>query len=363
MKMIGNGHIKVDRVDFSLDVKIAIPQQGVLGLFGPSGCGKTSILRALAGLEYLSKSHFNMQGTVWQDGAQTFVPPERRNIGYVFQESLLFPHLTVQQNLDYVIRRRSTNNNADFTMDSQTIIELLGLTRLLKQRPHQLSGGEQQRVAIARALLRHPQLMLFDEPLASLDQQRKNEVLPFLIKLHKELNIPMIYVSHSIEEVMMICDYIMCIENGRSVFSGQLFEAMTSVESPVSKDAKVSSVFDGLVMSSETSYGLSKIVTSQGNEFWVKGAYELKEKVRVVIPANEVSVSLNPLPDCSILNDYCGEITRIQSIDSGEQLMTVCINGDDFISRISGYSMKNLGLSEGKKVWIHFKSQSVRVFS
>ena len=203
---------------FTLDVDLRLPATGVTALFGPSGSGKTTLLRCLAGLERAPAGSLVVAGTVWQD-ATTFLPTHRRPLGYVFQEASLFPHLSVRGNLDYGAKRAGCRHaGADF----QHVIDLLGIGPLLDRRPDKLSGGERQRVAIARALLTAPRLLLLDEPLAALDRARKNEILPYLDRLHRELDIPVIYVSHAPDEVARLADHIVVLEAGRAVAAGEL---------------------------------------------------------------------------------------------------------------------------------------------
>ncbi|HTH93777.1 MAG TPA: ATP-binding cassette domain-containing protein, partial [Rhodocyclaceae bacterium] len=190
---------------FELSTRVQLPSHGVTALFGPSGSGKSTMLRCLAGLAR-PEGRLIVSGETWQDNKK-FLAPHQRPIGMVFQDSVLFPHLDVQQNLDFGAKRvRASHGSA--ALNSQNLIELLGIGHLLKRNTGKLSGGEKQRVAIARALFSRPQLLLLDEPLAALDAQRKAELLPYLDTLHRELKIPVVYVSHAPEEVARLADYI-----------------------------------------------------------------------------------------------------------------------------------------------------------
>jgi molybdate transport system ATP-binding protein len=205
-------HYKLHRDAFVLDVDVELPMQGITGLFGASGAGKTTLLRCIAGLEQASTGKLAVDGETWEDSdTGEFRPVRQRSIGYVFQEPRLFDHLTVKANIEYGRKRREQNGGADF----DHVIELLGLGELLTRHPLALSGGEAQRVAIARALLCSPRFVLMDEPLASLDQPRRDEILPFLDRLHGESDTPIIYVSHNIDEVCRLCDHLVVIERGR----------------------------------------------------------------------------------------------------------------------------------------------------
>ena len=204
---------------FTLDVALQMPSQGITALFGPSGCGKTTVLRALAGLERAA-GRVAIDGEVWQDDAQRrFVPTHQRPLGYVIQEAALFPHLSVRANLDYG-RRRAGGPAQAFALD--TVIDLLGIGALMDRRPTTLSGGERQRVAIARALATAPRLLLMDEPLAALDAARKAEILPYLERLHQALAMPIVYVTHAMDEVARLADHLVLLEAGAVRAAGPL---------------------------------------------------------------------------------------------------------------------------------------------
>ena len=209
--------------DFALDVDLELPLRGISGVFGESGSGKTSLLRCVAGLAHPGQGRLVVAGDAWQDSSTGICRPvHERNIGYVFQEPRLFSHLDVRGNLDYGSKRRRPSAES---VSVDQVINLLGLGTLMQRRPAELSGGEAQRVSIARALLRAPRFVLMDEPLASLDRARKDEVLPFLDRLHAELAVPIIYVSHSIDEICRLCDHLVVLDGGRVIADGGLTES------------------------------------------------------------------------------------------------------------------------------------------
>ena len=217
---------RLDRGDFRLDVDLALPGHGVSALFGHSGSGKTTCLRALAGLLRTPGGYVALNGEIWQDeGCGLFLPTHRRALGMVFQDAGLFPHLSVRGNMEFGQRRAATGSVA-----LGDIAELLGIAHLLDRRPAQLSGGERQRVAIARALLTAPRVLLMDEPLAALDLKRKLEILPYLENLHRELDIPVIYVSHAPDEVARLADHLVLLDAGRVVASGPLNSVLSRTD-------------------------------------------------------------------------------------------------------------------------------------
>jgi molybdate transport system ATP-binding protein len=216
----------LDYSEFRLAVDLVLPGSGVTVLFGHSGSGKTTLLRCIAGLQQAAKGFLQINGEVWHDSERgVFLPTHKRSLGYVFQEANLFPHLSVKGNLQFGLKRTG-QTGADLTH----ILELLGIVHLLDRMPDRLSGGERQRVAIARALALNPKVLLMDEPLAALDFKRKQEILPFLERLHRELHIPLLYVTHSQQEVAQLADQLVILDEGRVLASGPLSERkITSV--------------------------------------------------------------------------------------------------------------------------------------
>ena len=194
--------IKLKRSGFDLNANLELPGRGVIVIFGPSGCGKTTLLRCLAGLERNTQGTIKVNSQLWQAN-EVVVPTHKRSLGMVFQEASLLPHLTAQGNLDYAIKRCATKPSMT---EFDKVVDIMGIASILAKHPAHLSGGERQRVAIARALLTKPELLLMDEPLASLDEARKNEILPYLEKIRTEYSLPIIYVTHSIEEMTRLAD-------------------------------------------------------------------------------------------------------------------------------------------------------------
>jgi len=226
-----HARINVAYPDYSLDVDLELPGQGITALFGPSGTGKTTFLRAMAGLETTKDSRIEVGGEVWQDDARgLFLPPYRRPLGFVFQNVHLFDHLDIRRNLEFGMRRVPA---AKRTIPLDCAIELLGIGHLMTREPCTLSGGERQRVGIARALAASPRILLLDEPLAALDMQRKTEIMPYLERLNQQLKIPMLYVSHSLDEVARLADHIVLLKAGRVIASDESGRLLTRLDMPL----------------------------------------------------------------------------------------------------------------------------------
>jgi molybdate transport system ATP-binding protein len=287
------------RPAFTLDVELALPAQGVTALHGPSGCGKTTVLRALAGLERAG-GRVAVGADVWQDDAAgRFVPPHRRPIGYVIQEAALFRHLDVRGNLAYGRKRAGPQARA---ASLDPVIELLGIASLLARRTGSLSGGERQRVAIARALATQPRLLLMDEPLAALDAARKGEILPYLERLHRELALPIVYVTHAMDEVARLADHLVLLRDGRVLAAGPLVSLLDRTDLPLARQEDAGVVLDAAVEEVDTAYGLARL-SFDGGTLWVgAGGTAAGARVRARVLARDVSVAREAPVQTSILN-------------------------------------------------------------
>ncbi|MBK5933144.1 molybdenum ABC transporter ATP-binding protein, partial [Rhodovulum imhoffii] len=243
---------------FMLDAAFAVPGQGITALFGPSGCGKTTVLRAIAGLLRMPEGRLRINGDIWQE-RRRFVPPHRRAVGYVFQEASLFPHLSVEANLRFGLRRSGTTR-----IGMEEVVDLLGIAPLFDRPSRMLSGGERQRVAIGRALLSQPGLLLMDEPLSALDRFSKDEILPYLERLHAALSIPVLYVSHDIAEVERLADTLVLMEQGRVRAAGPIPDLLADPALPLLHMPQPAVVIDGKVVRTDPGYGLSEIAVPGG---------------------------------------------------------------------------------------------------
>jgi molybdate transport system ATP-binding protein len=353
----GYCNLRLERGGFSLHAEFSIPARGVLGIFGHSGSGKTTLLRCIAGLENEVQGQITLNDQQWL-AADRRTPTHLRNLGYVFQDSRLFPHKTVEKNLDYAIRRKQTGS-ASNRIDHDHLLDMLAIGHLLQRKPHQISGGEKQRVAIARALLKNPDILLMDEPLASLDDARKQEILPYLERLHDEISIPMLYVSHSLREVSLLCDEMLVLEQGRLVFAGATHAALVDTASPLAHARNAAALLEGVGVEHNSDYNLATIQTAAGNRLMVQGAYAGQKKTRLRIKANDVSVCTERPFGTSILNILEGVVAEITQEDDGTVLMKIDCSGDYLLARLSGLSCGALKLAPGVRVFVQIKSVAI----
>ena len=351
-----DAQLHLQRQGFTLEVALELPGRGVTALFGPSGCGKTTVLRALAGLDRAA-GRVAMGSSVWQDDAQQrFVPTHQRAIGYVIQEAALFPHLDVQQNLAYGLRRIA---DAQRRVALDQVVGLLGLGHLLQRRPDTLSGGERQRVAMARALATSPALLLMDEPLAALDARRKAEVLPYLDRLHEELGIPIVYVSHAIDEVARLADHLVLLDNGRVLAAGPLPEMLARLDLPVALGDDAGVVLDACVGERDRSWHLARLdVDGQACQLWTRDAgHALGRHVRLRVLARDVSLARTPQSGTSIANQLQATVEAIaDDAHPALALVRVRVGSAPLVARLTRRSAHALELAVGMPVWAQVKT-------
>jgi molybdate transport system ATP-binding protein len=347
------------RGQFTLAASFAAPTPGVIGLFGRSGSGKSTLIDMIAGVLAPDEGEVQLAGCVLTDTrAGIAVVPERRRIGYVFQDSRLFPHLTAAGNLRYGMKRaRSIPHSIRF----EEVVELLGLGAVLSRRPHELSGGERQRVALGRALLSQPQLLLLDEPLASLDVARRAEVLPYLERLRDWLSIPMVYVSHQFEEVLRLATCIVLLEEGRVLTAGPVGELSLGPElRSVVAPELVGAVIDGLVTAVDPAGGTAELAIGSG-----KLQVSMKDvrpgvRVRVQLLARDVILATQPVQHLSVRNALLGTVTGITPDDAASVLVKVDVGGPVLLARITEGARQALNLAPGDAVWALVKAVSTR---
>ncbi len=355
---------QLQRPDFLLDIDMQLPPRGVTVLFGASGSGKTSCLRVLAGLEPRATGRVHIAGEVWQDSVQgIFRPTHQRAVGYVFQEASLLAHLNVERNLKFGFERTPV---AQRRHGWDQGLELLGIGHLLQRMPHTLSGGERQRVAIARALAASPRVLLMDEPLAALDAQRKAEVLPWLEQLHAEVDLPVVYVTHSPEEMTRLADHVVLLEGGRVRASGTVWEMVARLDLPLAHADTAAALVDARICGNLPNDALYELVFAGGRLLLPQTRAKplaLNTRVRIRIQARDVSLSLSQPQNTSVLNVLPATVVALIEGGPGQTLIGLRVGQGDtstqMLSRISSLSARKLGLSPGQVVYAHIKGVAI----
>jgi molybdate transport system ATP-binding protein len=346
--------------NLELNIRFNIPNDGITAIYGPSGVGKTTVLRGLAGLEHLA-GRLVVDTEVWQDERGFFRRPEHRAVGYVFQEPSLFPHLSVRGNLDYGYRR-AVRRRAARAVTPEEVVELMGIRRLLSRATTTLSGGERQRVAIARALLAQPRLLLMDEPLASLDEWAKAEILPYLERLHESLRIPLIYVSHDMAEIERLADILVLMEPGRVLAVGPLAEILSDTALPAARSASAAVVAEVTVTGFDPDYQLTEMDLG-GQTLQVPGRAGSPGAVRRVrIAAADVSLAREQPSRTSILNVLPARIERIDRLGSAQVNVVIGVGAPvpvRLLARISRRAEDTLALEPGQDVFAQVKAVSL----
>ncbi|HYQ39283.1 MAG TPA: molybdenum ABC transporter ATP-binding protein [Pseudomonas sp.] len=345
---------RLDYAGFALDVDLHLPGRGVTALFGHSGSGKTTCLRCVAGLEKADEGYLAIDSELWQDSAAgVFVPTHRRALGYVFQEASLFPHLSVRGNLEFGRKRVATAHKVAW----EQAVELLGIGHLLERRPAHLSGGERQRVGIARALLTSPRLLLMDEPLAALDHQRKQEILPYLERLHAELNIPVLYVSHAPDEVARLADHVVLLDQGRVVAQGGLQETLARLDLPTALGEDAGVVIAATVAAHDDHYHLSRLDFRGGAVLVARRPEALGQPLRFRVHARDVSLALQPAEGSSITNVLAARVVELAEADTpAHVLVRLDAAGTPLLARITRRSADQLGVQPGLRLWAQIKA-------
>jgi molybdate transport system ATP-binding protein len=348
---------QLDYGDFNLDVDLILPAAGITVLFGHSGSGKTTLLRCIAGLQHAPNGFLQVNGHVWQDSSSgIFLPTHKRPLGYVFQEANLFAHLSVQENLHYGLKRCKNNPR---TIKLEHLLELLGIGHLLNRRPEHLSGGERQRVAIARALALNPDVLLMDEPLASLDFKRKQEILPFLNRLHQELAIPVLYVTHSQQEALQLADYLVILETGNVVAAGTLADTLSRLDLPLAGDKHAATVWQTHVTEHETDYHLTRVSFAEGWLSLPSIEAPIGTPLRVQIHARDVSIALTAPAASSILNVLPATLTDMADDASGQTILQLQVGSQPLLAHITRKSASLLNLHIGMAVYAQIKGMSI----
>jgi molybdate transport system ATP-binding protein len=350
---------------FALNVAFELPTPGVAALFGPSGCGKTTVVNVIAGLLAPDAGEVALDETVLLDTRRGIdIPAEQRRIGYVFQDARLFPHLNVGSNLKFALRRASGPSYVSL----DEAVSLLDLGQLMARRVHRLSGGERQRVAIGRALLSQPRLLLLDEPLAALDRERREEVLPYLETLRDQLSIPMIYVSHQFDEVLRLATHIVLMQSGKVAAEGGITQMSLDpqLRALIGPDA-VGAVIDGTVIGVDAASGLTRVAVGSG-EIKVEAArLAAGTRMRVQLLARDVIVSTRMPQYLSVRNSLAGVVAGIDDDGTGQaggvgsDLVSIDIGaGAAILARVTHAATRELGLVVGAPAWALVKAVSLR---
>jgi molybdate transport system ATP-binding protein len=353
--------VQMRRSAFKLNLDLQLPGEGITAIFGPSGSGKTTLLRAVAGLEKNEHGRIQIGTHIWQDTSLGIcLPTWQRPLGYVFQESSLLPHLSVVDNLNFGLKRALKSAGvalSDAQIALQASVELLGIGSLLQRMPQELSGGERQRVAIARAIAMQPQLLLMDEPLASLDAARRQEIFPWLAKLRDELKIPMLYVTHSAEEVTRLADHLVVLDQGQVKAQGPVGDVLTQVVNPVVMGEDAGALIAGHIGAVDAEWHLSR-VDFEGGCIWMRDAgLPIGKAVRIRILARDVSLATAEPRNTSIQNQLQGLIQSITPDAHPSQVMVVLKCGaEEVLARVTRRAISELGLRVGMPVWAQVKS-------
>lgn len=353
-------NINVNYRQFDLTVQLPIVLKGITGIFGHSASGKSTLLRAIAGLEQTLEGEITLADKKLVDTTQgVYLKPEQRQVGLVFQNSRLFDHLTVLGNLEYAVKRCK---NSKLSLDE--IIKLTKLNQLLENRVTELSGGQQQRVALARAILAEPKLLLLDEPLSALDQHSKTQLLKMMLNIQQKLNLPMLYVSHSLDELQQVCDTLIVMAKGRVVDFGNIHKVIHQLNSCYDADIIHQQTSLSLpIKQFDNGHGLTTLALNAKQDIFLlfNGDFEQQTLLRCFILASDISISLTEASDSSIVNHICGTIKQINH-QRNNVLVTVNCSSQDFFVMISAYSLQKLSLTVKQQVYLQFKAGAVRTF-
>lgn len=349
--------IEVPFPGYALNVDLVLPGEGVTGIFGASGSGKSTFLRSIAGLKRPVNSRIVIRDEVWHDDARgIFLAPHKRPLGFVFQEAALFPHLSVQKNLEYGLERIPEKERK---IPLDYVIDLLGLSHLMARKPETLSGGEKQRVGIARALATSPRLLMMDEPLASLDNSRKKEIIPYLHRLNEELDIPILYVSHALDEMISLADHLVLLEEGMVMASDMTRTLLTRLDLPLAHGNDAAAVINGTIIDRDSRFQLNTIAFAGGQIMLPGEAQETGKNVRLRIQASDVSLTLERAAGTSILNIIESEVVDIRDDDAGRVMVELDTSGTRLLCRITARSATVLELKPGKRLYAQIKAVAI----
>ncbi|WP_019027364.1 molybdenum ABC transporter ATP-binding protein [Colwellia piezophila] len=352
--------IAVNYPQFDLAIDHAIPLQGITGVFGHSASGKSTLLRAIAGLEKNLSGEISLANKSLTNTKQgVYLKPEQRQVGLVFQNSRLFDHLTVLGNLEYAVKRCKQSK-----LSLNNVIELTELTTLLAHKPDELSGGQQQRVALARAILAEPKLLLLDEPLSALDQHSKTQLLNMMLNIQKQLNLPMLYVSHSLDELQQVCDNLLVMAKGKVVNFGNIHQVIHQLNND-DDDAIIhqQTSLSLPIKEFDNGHGLTALALNAQQDIFLscEPSFAQQSQLRCFILASDISITLTEPMNSSIVNHLFGTIKEITQQKNKVLLIVHCGSQDFFVS-ISAFSQQKLSLTLNQQVYLQFKASAVRTF-
>lgn len=345
--------------DFSLAVEARLPLHGVTAIFGPSGSGKSSLLRLIAGFERPGQGVIRLGNETWADTDQRlFVPPHRRGVGTVFQGGQLLPHLSVQANLAYA-DKRAHGLSRGYRLED--VVDAFDLAPLLGQKPSTLSGGERQRAALAQAVLTRPRLLLLDEPLSALDQNRKLEILPYLGRLQEQFNLAMIYVSHDMSEIMHIADHILVMENGQSVAFGQTVATLNKHGFETNGQGRSGVILPGQVTGIDQRLQLVEVAVGAAQlRLPLAPAHKIGAPVRLLIKARDVALSVKRPEGLSIQNMLAGEVRHIEAKAQGAiASVTIGIGEAELPVRLTRAAIESLDLKPAMPIFALIKTAAL----
>jgi len=349
--------LQLERPAFRLRLDVQLPGTGITVVFGQSGSGKTSLLRCVAGLDRPDQAHIAVHGQVWQDDKQgVFLAPWQRPVGYVFQEASLFPHLDVRANLHYGLRRAKDADPAAL----HEAIALLGIGNLLARDVAALSGGERQRVAIAAALALRPGLLLLDEPLAALDAPRRQEIMPWLERLRDQVRIPMLYVTHSVDEVARLADHLLVLSQGQVQASGPVSQVLAGLQPPIALGEDMAAIFSATVQARDPRWQLMQVQFGDAS-LWIKdGGQPLGTAVRLRLWARDISLARSRASDTSIQNLLPATVAALlPDAHPSQVLVQLQCGGQGLWARITARAAQALELQVGSAVWAQIKSAAL----
>jgi molybdate transport system ATP-binding protein len=347
--------IRHQQGDFTLDANVDIGR-GLTALFGPSGSGKTTLVNIVAGLVRPAEGRVVFGGTLWSDTERgLFLPPHRRRIGYVFQEGRLFPHMSVLQNLRYGENRLPKGERRE---DLARVTDLLGIAPLLDRRPAHLSGGEKQRVALGRALMASPKLLLMDEPLSALDQDLKTQILPYIERIRDDIGVPILYVSHSLDEVARLATGVVTFDHGKARAVG-LPDAMLATIARGAGDLPAGNFIEATVTGHDDRDGLTEAKAAAGPIVLRRTDVAIGARIRVFVPVSDIVVATGPAEGLSALNRLAGIVAEINDSGPGGVTLTVDCGGERLVAELTRRSVTQLALSPGMPVNLLFKTVSI----